>query len=96
MKSVLLSTAAILALATSLAQARDLKTVGVTVGTLGNPFFIALAEGATAAAKKVNPDVKTRPTTTSGSNRRSSTTSSRRASTSSSSTPSTPMRSARR
>ncbi|MCX8254103.1 D-ribose-binding periplasmic protein [Beijerinckiaceae bacterium RH AL1] len=58
MKSVLLSTAAILALATSLAQARDLKTVGVTVGTLGNPFFIALAEGATAAAKKVNPDVK--------------------------------------
>ena len=54
----LLTTVAALALLPSLAQARELKTLGVTVATLGNPFFISLAEGATAEAKKINPDIK--------------------------------------
>ena len=43
---------------TASGQARELKSVGITVGSLGNPFFIALAEGAEAAAKAINPNVK--------------------------------------
>jgi ribose transport system substrate-binding protein len=30
----------------------------MSVGSLSNPYFIALAEGATSAAKKINPDAK--------------------------------------
>ena len=30
----------------------------MSVGSLSNPYFIALAEGATNAAKKINPDPK--------------------------------------
>ncbi|BDB27602.1 ABC transporter substrate-binding protein [Cupriavidus sp. P-10] len=37
---------------------RQLKKVGVTLGSLGNPYFVALARGAEAAARQVNPDVK--------------------------------------
>ena len=38
------------------AYAKELKTIGMSVGSLSNPYFIALAEGATNAAKKINPD----------------------------------------
>lgn len=34
------------------------KKVGVTLGSLGNPYFVALARGAEAAAKRVNPQAK--------------------------------------
>lgn len=37
-----------------------LNSVAVTVGDLGNPFFVQIAHGAEAAAKKINPDVKFR------------------------------------
>jgi ribose transport system substrate-binding protein len=37
---------------------RQLKKVGVTLGSLGNPYFVALARGAEAAARQVNPQVK--------------------------------------
>lgn len=37
---------------------RQLKKVGVTLGSLGNPYFVALARGAEAAAKQVNPQAK--------------------------------------
>lgn len=37
---------------------RPLKKVGVTLGSLGNPYFVALARGAEAAARQVNPEVK--------------------------------------
>ena len=40
------------------ASAKELKTIGMSVGSLSNPYFIALAEGATNAAKKINPDAK--------------------------------------
>jgi ABC-type sugar transport system substrate-binding protein len=40
------------------ASAKELKTIGMSVGSLSNPYFIALAEGATNAAKKINPDPK--------------------------------------
>lgn len=37
---------------------RQLKKMGVTLGSLGNPYFVALARGAEAAAKQVNPQAK--------------------------------------
>ena len=49
---------AALALAAGAASAKDLKAVGVTVGSLGNPYFIAVGKGATDAAKAINPNVK--------------------------------------
>jgi ribose transport system substrate-binding protein len=47
-----------LSLATGLAQAREIKSIGVTVGSLGNPFFVTIAKGAEAKAREMNPDVK--------------------------------------
>ncbi len=59
MKKTLLAAAATLALlAAAPAQAKDLKAIGISLGSLGNPFFIALAKGAEAEAKKINPNVK--------------------------------------
>ena len=40
------------------ASAKELKNIGMSVGSMSNPYFIALAEGATNAAKKINPDAK--------------------------------------
>ena len=57
LKKILLASAA-LALASGAAQAKDLKTIGISLGSLGNPFFIALAKGAEFEAKKTNPNVK--------------------------------------
>ncbi|WFR98885.1 ABC transporter substrate-binding protein (plasmid) [Rhizobium tumorigenes] len=39
-------------------DAKVLKSVGISVGSLGNPFYVAAVAGITAAAKKANPDVK--------------------------------------
>ena len=49
------------ALATPLAQAqqpRQIKSVGITLGSLGNPFFVSLAKGAEAKVKQINPAAK--------------------------------------
>ena len=54
----LLLAGATLALALGSAQAKDLKTIGISLGSLGNPFFIALSKGAEFEAKKTNPNVK--------------------------------------
>ncbi len=40
------------------AMARDLKSIGITVGSLGNPFFVSIGKGATEAAQAINPQVK--------------------------------------
>ena len=56
-KTLLLAGAA-LAMTAAAASAKDLKAVGVTVGSLGNPFFIAVGKGATDAMKAINPNVK--------------------------------------
>jgi ribose transport system substrate-binding protein len=56
-KKLLLAGAA-LALIAGSAQAKDLKSIGVSLGSLGNPFFIALSKGAEFEAKKTNPNVK--------------------------------------
>lgn len=37
-------------------EAQDLKAVGVTVGDLGNPFFVQVGEGAKAAAQRLGGD----------------------------------------
>jgi ribose transport system substrate-binding protein len=41
-----------------LAADKELKSVGLTVGDLGNPFFVQIAHGAAAQAKTYNPDLK--------------------------------------
>ena len=56
-KTILLAGAA-LTLLVGYAEAKDLKSVGITVGSLGNPYFVALAKGAEAEAKAINPAVK--------------------------------------
>ena len=40
------------------AAEKELKSVAVTVGDLGNPFFVQIARGAEAKAKEINPKVK--------------------------------------
>ncbi|MBV8912087.1 MAG: substrate-binding domain-containing protein, partial [Acetobacteraceae bacterium] len=57
LKTILLAGAA-LALVSGAAAARDLKAVGVTLGSLGNPFFVALGKGATDQARQIAPDAK--------------------------------------
>jgi ribose transport system substrate-binding protein len=57
LKTLLLATAA-LAIAAGGAEAKDLKSIGVTVGSLGNPYFVTIAKGATAQAKAMNPNVR--------------------------------------
>jgi len=57
MKKLLLA-ASMLALTCSGSFAKDLHAIGISLASLGNPFFVALANGATAEAKKINPNVK--------------------------------------
>ncbi|AZO10077.1 MULTISPECIES: ABC transporter substrate-binding protein [unclassified Mesorhizobium] len=54
----LLCGAAIAALAVAPASAKDLNKVGISVGLLGNPFFVATIKGIEDAAKKINPKVE--------------------------------------
>ena len=42
----------------STAMAKDITTVGITVGSLGNPYFVAAAKGIEARAKKITPNAK--------------------------------------
>lgn len=58
MRNMLLAATASVALAAAPASAKDLKSIGISLGSLGNPFFIALSKGAEAEAKKINPNVK--------------------------------------
>lgn len=39
-------------------EARELKSVGMTMGSLGNPYFVTLAEGAKAKVLELNPNAK--------------------------------------
>ena len=61
MRKHLIALAAIAtALAAPLAQAqnRPIKSLGITLGSLGNPFFVTLAKGAEAKVKQLNPAAK--------------------------------------
>jgi ribose transport system substrate-binding protein len=54
----LLCAGAVLALTASAGSAAELKKIGITLGSLGNPFFVALANGAKAKAQETNPKVE--------------------------------------
>ncbi|PKR87767.1 ABC transporter [Pleomorphomonas diazotrophica] len=56
-RSILLAAAAAVAF-TGVASAKDLNKIGISLGSMGNPFFVALANGATNKAKEVNPNVE--------------------------------------
>ena len=49
---------ALAALMTQAVEARELKALGISMGSLGNPYFVTLADGASARAKELNPNVK--------------------------------------
>lgn len=54
----LVSTLALAAVVAVPASAKDLESIGISVGLLGNPFFVATIKGIEDAAKKINPNVK--------------------------------------
>lgn len=54
----LLSGAALALAMTASAQAKDLNSVGISVGLLGNPFFVATIKGIEDAARQINPNVQ--------------------------------------
>ncbi|WP_315804812.1 ABC transporter substrate-binding protein [Bradyrhizobium sp. SZCCHNS3002] len=59
LKSVLFAgTALALVMSSAPSSAKELKSIGVSLGSLGNPFFVALSKGAEFEAKKTNPNVK--------------------------------------
>ncbi|WP_420966889.1 ABC transporter substrate-binding protein [Bradyrhizobium sp. B120] len=59
MKTISFAGAAIvLALGSAPCFAKELKSIGISLGSLGNPFFVALSKGAEFEAKKTNPSVK--------------------------------------
>jgi len=57
LKKILLAGAA-MTICANAASARDLKAIGISLGSMGNPFFVALSKGAEFEAKKTNPNVK--------------------------------------
>jgi len=58
-KTLLAGTAIALGLAApGMAQDKELESVGISVGLLGNPFFVATIKGIEDAAREINPDVE--------------------------------------
>jgi ribose transport system substrate-binding protein len=55
-KKLLLAGTAVL-FSVNLASAKDLKLIGISGASMGNPFFVALAKGAAFEARKINPAV---------------------------------------
>lgn len=52
------ATAALLLTGGAQAQDKKLESIGISVGLLGNPFFVATVKGIEDSAKKINPDVR--------------------------------------
>ncbi|MDO9417805.1 ABC transporter substrate-binding protein [Pararhizobium sp.] len=57
-RTLLLASIAALAATASPALSKDLNKIGISLGSMGNPFFVALAKGAETEAKKTNPNVE--------------------------------------
>ncbi len=59
-KKLLLGAAAAIAMTATGAQAQDkeLNSIGISVGLLGNPFFVATIKGIEDRARDINPDVE--------------------------------------
>lgn len=53
---VLLASLSLVAMAP--VSAKELKSVGLTVGDMANPFFVAMGKGTEDAVKKINPNAK--------------------------------------
>jgi len=58
LKSLLCVGAVLLAVLPLEANARAADSIGITVGSLGNPYYVALVKGATAEAHALNPVVR--------------------------------------
>lgn len=59
LKALIPATAAVvLSLSALGAEAKDLNSVGIIVGPLGNPFYVALAKGMETGVKAINPNAK--------------------------------------
>lgn len=61
LKKILLAGAAVVVsvgLSLGAAEAKELKKIGISLGSMGNPFFVALAKGAEVKAKEINPKVE--------------------------------------
>ncbi len=56
--SLLAAVASLSLAAAAPATAKTLQSVGITLGSLGNPYFVALTKGVTAQAMAVNPQVR--------------------------------------
>ena len=56
--SIISAVLASLSLVAAPASAKDLKAVGLTVGDMANPFFVAMGKGTEDAVKKINPNAK--------------------------------------
>jgi len=50
--------AAAIAAPSAQAQTKQIKNVGITLGSMGNPFFVSLAKGAEAKVRQLNPAAK--------------------------------------
>jgi ribose transport system substrate-binding protein len=57
-KAFLITAIAGLSVSASALQAKELNSVGIIVGPLGNPFYVALAKGIETEVKKINPNAK--------------------------------------
>jgi ribose transport system substrate-binding protein len=57
-KAFLMAAIAGLSVSASALQAKQLNSVGIIVGPLGNPFYVALAKGIETEVKKINPNAK--------------------------------------
>lgn len=58
MKKLLCATALTGLVAATGASAEGLEKIGISLGSLGNPFFVALSNGAEFEAQKINPNVE--------------------------------------
>ena len=61
MKNAIMAGAAVAALLSGVMPAmaeKKLERIGISLGSMGNPFFVALANGAEAEARAINPDVE--------------------------------------
>ncbi|WP_136685380.1 ABC transporter substrate-binding protein [Falsirhodobacter xinxiangensis] len=58
MRKILLATVAAIMATGAQAQEKTLESIGISVGLLGNPFFVATIKGIEARAKEINPDVQ--------------------------------------
>lgn len=61
LKSALLAGLAVLSLGTATAQAKPITGIGISLGTLGNPYFVALAKAPRPKRKRSHRMPVSRP-----------------------------------